>query len=467
MTKSQVGMVGLGVMGRNMVLNIADHGFTVSGYDKDPKQQSTLSDMHYEKVTVCSTVADFVDSLESPRKILLLVPAGKIVDYVLNDLSPLLSKDDIVVDCGNSYFVDTDRRYNDLQSKGIHFMGMGVSGGEEGARRGPSMMPGGNPYAWNALKDILESVSAHVNGSPCVGYIGNGAAGHFTKMVHNGIEYAMMQAICEVYDVLKKCGGHTNQELSGFFKQCDAGRLKGYLIEITGEIFIKKDPDTSNDLVDMILDKAGQLGTGMWTSQTAMTLGVPLNIIDAAVTMRNISGLKNERMALASSYESHPLDMSQMKADLESSCESALYLTFLLAYVQGLVLLMNASEKNKYEINIHQVLNVWKGGCIIRSHLLHVMDPMFTNDNASSHPLMHPSVLKTIQDSRIQLQKIVQIAAQSNIPSMVLNAADQYLTAMTTGILPMNLLQGQRDYFGAHTYERIDKPGIFHTQWES
>ncbi|MEO7306809.1 MAG: NADP-dependent phosphogluconate dehydrogenase, partial [Ferruginibacter sp.] len=292
MNKAQFGMIGLGTMGRNLVLNIADHGFAVCGYDRDTAQQQRLiTEGNGKPVAVAASLEELVAGLDKPAKIMLLVPAGKIVDAVLTDLVPLLQKDDIVIDGGNSHFTDTDRRYTQLQASGIHFMGMGVSGGEEGARFGPSMMPGSNEQSFNAVKDILESIAAKTAEGPCVSFIGNGAAGHYTKMVHNGIEYAMMQLISEVYGLLKNIGGLSNEELQQTFAAWNKTELQGFLIEITADVFLKKDDNTGNLLVDMILDKAKQKGTGMWTSQSAMDLNIPIPVIDAAVSMRYLSAM--------------------------------------------------------------------------------------------------------------------------------------------------------------------------------
>ena len=301
MNKAQFGMIGLGTMGRNLVLNIAGHGFAVCGYDRDGAQQQRLvTEGAGKPVTVAASLQELVNNLEKPAKIMLLVPAGKIVDAVLSDLVPLLQKNDIVIDGGNSHFTDTDRRYAELQNSGIHFMGMGVSGGEEGARFGPSMMPGSNKESFNAVKNILESIAAKTAEGPCVTFIGNGAAGHYTKMVHNGIEYAMMQLISEVYGVLKNAGGLSNDELQKVFAEWNKTELQSFLLEITADVFLKKDDKPDNLLLDMILDKAKQKGTGMWTSQSAMDLNIPIPAIDAAVSMRYLSAMKEERVSAAS-----------------------------------------------------------------------------------------------------------------------------------------------------------------------
>jgi 6-phosphogluconate dehydrogenase len=467
MQKAQIGMIGLGTMGRNLVLNIADHGFKIIGYDKDAAQQERLKNEQHPNVQVVADVKKFIENLELPRKIILLVPAGKIVDFVLADIIPLLQKEDIVIDGGNSHYTDTDRRFAQLQTLGLHFMGMGVSGGEEGARKGPSLMPGSNLKSYEAVKPILMAIAAKANGEPCVAFIGNGAAGHYTKMVHNGIEYAMMQLISEVYDLLKNIGNLTNAELHQFFDSCNKGRLQGYLIEITTEIFLKKDADTESFLVDKILDKAKQKGTGMWTSQSAMELNVPLSIIDAAVSMRYVSALKNDRINLANLYKKENQEISISKEALIKDCENALYYGFALCYIQGLNVLNAASIAYKYEVNLPEILTVWKGGCIIRSGLLDTFKKAFTSEQPVTNAMETSELIIPLLEGNKAVKNLLNYAMQMNIPTTALSAALNYFTASTTAFLPANLIQAQRDFFGAHSYERIDKEGVFHTEWES
>ncbi len=457
-------MIGLGTMGRNLLLNLADHGFTVSGYDKEISQQEKLNQIGHKNIMVCDTVKSFIQSLESPRKIILLVPAGKIVDYVINDLRPYLEKEDILIDGGNSHFTDTDRRFKDLQGTGVHFMGMGVSGGEDGARYGPSMMPGSNIASYEVMRPILEKIAAKADGNPCVQFIGNGAAGHYTKMVHNGIEYAMMQMISEVYGVLKKMGS-TNHELHQFFLSCNLSLLRGYLIEITAAIFLKKDDLSDADLVDMILDKAGQKGTGMWTSQSAFELNIPLTIIDSAVSARNISAMKTERV---NNSKSIPIPNSQIERDrqeLKEIAKESLYLGFLLCYTQGLHLLQAASLKYDYQLQIPNILEVWKGGCIIRSTMLGLFKSAYENEPMLINAFASSLISKEISERITELKQFVTIGIQLGITTPALSNALNYILAYSTEQLPANLIQAQREYFGAHTYERIDRDGIFHTDW--
>lgn len=466
MTKSQVGMIGLGTMGRNLLLNIADHGFIISGYDKDIAKQATLNQINHKNVIVSTSIESFVHSLETPRKIIILVPAGKIVDYVIQELIPFLEKDDILIDGGNSHFTDTDRRFADLQSTGIHFMGMGVSGGEDGARYGPSMMPGSNRASYEVMRPILEKIAAKAEGMPCVQFIGNGAAGHYTKMVHNGIEYAMMQMISEVYGVLKALG-YTNNELHEFFKECNQSLLKGYLIEITSAIFLKKDNLTDADLVDVILDKAGQKGTGMWTSQSAFELLVPITIIDSAVSARNISALKDERVNNSKSI-GIPKGRIEINADkIKETAMESLYLGFMLCYTQGLHLLQVASLKYGYQLQISNILDVWKGGCIIRSDMLGLFKTAYEKKPLLINAFASSIIYNEISVRITELKELVAIGIQLGIATPALSNALNYCIAYSTEHLPANLIQAQRDYFGAHTYERNDREGIFHTDWNN
>ena len=466
MTKSQVGMIGLGTMGRNLLLNIADHGFIISGYDKDIAKQATLNQINHKNVIVSTSIESFVHSLETPRKIIILVPAGKIVDYVIQELIPFLEKDDILIDGGNSHFTDTDRRFADLQSTGIHFMGMGVSGGEDGARYGPSMMPGSNRASYEVMRPILEKIAAKAEGMPCVQFIGNGAAGHYTKMVHNGIEYAMMQMISEVYGVLKALG-YTNNELHEFFKECNQSLLKGYLIEITSAIFLKKDNLTDADLVDVILDKAGQKGTGMWTSQSAFELLVPITIIDSAVSARNISALKDERVNNSKSI-GIPKGRIEINAyKIKETAMESLYLGFMLCYTQGLHLLQVASLKYGYQLQISNILDVWKGGCIIRSDMLGLFKTAYEKKPLLINAFASSIIYNEISVRLTELKELVAIGIQLGIATPALSNALNYCIAYSTEHLPANLIQAQRDYFGAHTYERNDREGIFHTDWNN
>ena len=467
MDKAQFGMIGLGTMGRNLVLNIADHGFAVCAYDRDAAQQQRLIiEAAGKPVTVAASLQQLVADLDKPARIMLLVPAGKIVDAVLADLVALLQKDDIVIDGGNSHFTDTDRRYIQLQENGIHFMGMGVSGGEEGARFGPSMMPGSNEQSFNAVKNILESIAAKTEEGPCVAFIGNGAAGHYTKMVHNGIEYAMMQLISEVYGILKNAGGLSNDELQKVFAEWNRTELEGFLIEITADIFLKKDDKTDGLLLDMILDKAKQKGTGMWTSQSAMDLNIPVPAIDAAVSMRYLSAMKEERIIAAKKYSSAEKNIAVNKEGLVNTCKNALHFTFILAYAQGLHLLHQASKIYGYNINMAEVVRIWKGGCIIRSALLNDLRKAYLEDSSLSNIIQSPLFVNTLEALRKSAADFCTLSINNKLPAAVFAASLNYFDAYCSEKLPANLIQAQRDFFGAHTYERTDATGSFHTDWK-
>jgi 6-phosphogluconate dehydrogenase len=450
-----------------LAYNVADHDFAVCGYDRDEVQRNRFvkEAPANKNVTAAASLQEFVNALEAPRKIMLLVPAGKIVDAVLTDLVPLLQKDDIVIDGGNSHFTDTDRRYNQLQTTGVHFMGMGVSGGEDGARFGPSMMPGSNEQSYNEVKNILEVIAAKTESGSCVTFIGNGSAGHYTKMVHNGIEYAIMQLISEVYGVLKNIGKLTNAELHAVFAEWNKTELQSFLIEITEKIFLQKDDKTTGDLVDMILDKAKQKGTGMWTSQSAMDLNIPLPTIDVAVSMRYISAIKEERKTTATMFASQISTAAIDKNILIAQCKNTLQFCITLSYAQGLHLLQAASATNNYNINIAEVVRIWKGGCIIRSVLLNDLYTAYKNEPALTN-IIHSSVFTNkLLGHKKDLNSVVMLAMQNNLPIAALSATLNYFNAYTTANLPANLIQAQRDFFGAHTYERVDMPGSFHTEW--
>ena len=467
MSKAQFGMIGLGTMGRNLALNIADHGFPVCGYDRDTvQQQRLLTEGTGKPVSVAASLQELVNNLEKPARIMLLVPAGKIVDAVLNDLVPLLQRDDIVIDGGNSHFTDTDRRYTALQNSGIHFMGMGVSGGEEGARLGPSMMPGSNLQSFNEVKNILESIAAKTDDGPCVTFIGNGAAGHYTKMVHNGIEYAIMQLISEVYGVLKNMGGLTNDELQKTFTDWNKSTLQSFLMEITSDVFLKKDDRTTNLLADMILDKAMQKGTGMWTSQSAMDMNVPIPTIDAAVSMRYLSARKEERVAAAKKYPVDHINIVADKAALINTCKNALEFGYILSYTQGLDLLQQASKAYNYNVTIAEVLRIWKGGCIIRSAMLNDLRNAYLQETTLTNIIQSSFFVSRLNGLRKDAAGLCGCAMQKGLPVAAFAATLNYFDAYRSGQLPANLIQAQRDLFGAHTYERIDATGSFHTDWK-
>ncbi len=463
----EFGLVGLGVMGRNFILNVADNGFTACGYDLDEEKVQALVNEggDIRKVKATNKIEDFVTALVRPRKIMLLVPAGRIVDTVIDNLIPHLSEGDIIIDGGNSYFTDTDRREAMLNDKGIHFFGAGVSGGAKGARLGPSIMPGGSKDAYAHLKPIFEAVAAKFNGEPCVAYLGPKSAGNYVKMVHNGIEYGLMQLTSEIYDLLKGGGGYGNAELHELYAKWNAGRLQSFLVEISSRIFQFADPEGSGELLDAILDKAKQKGTGKWTSQNAMDLGIPVPTIDISVSMREISAMKADRVRASEAYaKSDPEKMD--KAQLGKLAEEALYFAFVITYAQGLQQLKAASEEYDYDLDLSTIAKIWRAGCIIRAALLEDISQAFTEDNNLVNLLLAPQFISALKETDSSIRELVSYAVANGIPAPGLSNSLTYFDAFTTGRLPLNLIQAQRDYFGSHTYERKDKEGIFHTDWE-
>ncbi|TAI49153.1 NADP-dependent phosphogluconate dehydrogenase [Flagellimonas allohymeniacidonis] len=462
------GLVGLGVMGRNFILNVADNGFTAFGNDLDQEKVNALIEEGGDKSKVNADVdaAKFVASLSAPRKIMLLVPAGKVVDIVIESLLPYLDEGDIIIDGGNSFFTDTDRREAYLKEKGINFFGAGVSGGAKGARKGPSIMPGGSREAYQFVKPIFEAVSAKYKGEPCVTYLGPKSAGNYVKMVHNGIEYGLMQLTSEIYDLLKKAGNLSNQELHKTFDTWSKGRLQSFLVEITATIFDQKDDLTDGDLVDMILDKAKQKGTGKWTSQNAMDLGIPVPTIDIAVSMREISALKDERIKADALYD-RPTPENVVKDSLVKKAEAALYFAFIITYAQGMHQLADASKEYGYELELGEIAKIWRAGCIIRAALLADITEAFKADAELPNLLVSPSFVSKVKETVDSARELVAYGANNGIPLPGLSNALTYFDAYTSNRLPLNLIQAQRDFFGSHTYERLDRDGIFHTEWES
>jgi 6-phosphogluconate dehydrogenase len=465
--KYEIGMVGLGVMGRNLVLNIADHGYSVSGYDKDlTKVQELQTEAGGRAVNAAQSLKGFVSELSIPRVIMMLVPAGPVVDNVIRELMPYLETGDLIIDAGNSHFKDTDLRSKSLAEKGILYMGIGVSGGEDGARHGPSLMPGGPIEAYERVRPIFEAVAAHVEGVPCVAYLGSGSAGHYVKMVHNGIEYGLMELIAESYDLMKRGLGMSDEELSVVYNNWNKSELNAYLIEITSHIFRKVDERTGKQLLDVILDEAEQKGTGMWASQDAMDIQVPTPVIDAAVVARNLSALKSEREAASKTLK---LQIPHFEGDREAlltQLKGAIYASMIITYAQGMAQLRLASQVYAYNIKSEDVARIWRGGCIIRAALLEDIraafhaHPDLPNLLTSSH--LGQEVLKRQED----LRAVVGLTAKIGLPTPCLMASLAYFDGYRSAWLPANLIQAQRDDFGAHTYERVDAKGVFHTQWE-
>ncbi len=467
--KFQFGMIGLGVMGSNLLLNMSDHGFPVIGYDINPEKTKQLESSVRSGSIVkgAASLQEMVVALEKPRRIMLLVPAGKAVDEVIGKLVPLLEAGDILIDGGNSHYRDTQKRITDLSDKKIHFMGMGVSGGEQGARLGPSMMPGGDQTAWQSVRPFLEVVVAKVGDEPCIDYLGKGAAGHYVKMVHNGIEYAIMQLISEAYHLLHEGCGMNNDALHAVFKKWNEEELKSFLIEITASIFLQPDPKSKNRLLDMILDKAGAKGTGKWTSQDAMDLGVPIPAIDAAVAARNISALKAEREQAAALYKKTTLVLAHYPKVFTLQLQDALYAAMLLCYAQGIALLRTASVAYDMQIPLPKVMKVWRGGCIIRSSMLEEFIKVFERNPDIPNILLDETIAGLLMAREGNLSNVVSNATLHAFPIPCFSSCLNYFDAYRSGRLPANLLQAQRDFFGAHTYERVDGAGTFHTEWES
>jgi len=466
------GMVGLGTMGCNLLLNMADHHFAVVGFDINRTKAEEFEASANPGTTVRGVheLSSMVNQLKTPRKIMMLVPAGRPVDDVINSLIPLLDKEDIVIDGGNSHFTDTLARIDVLEQRGIHFMGIGISGGEMGARTGPSIMPGGDIDAWKQVQPILEAISAKVDGDPCVAYMGKRAAGHYVKMVHNGIEYALMQLISEVYDVLKRGFNFSNDELHDVFKKWNEGDLQSFLLEITADIFTHKDAETGKAMVDVILDQAGAKGTGKWTSQNSMDLAMPIPTIDMAVTMRDISLYKDERVAAADLFKVNsrgkPGLAGGKKEEVVRALHDALYFATLISFAQGFALLRKASVDYDMDIPLADVVRIWRGGCIIRSVLLGDFYKAYRKNPALQNILLDKRIARLAGGKEKKLRKIIRQVVPLRIPVAGFASALAYFDAYCSSQLPTNLIQAQRDFFGAHMYQRTDRVGMFHNEWQ-
>lgn len=459
------GLVGLGVMGRNFILNVAQNGFSSIGLSSNQNSINLLkSDGKSYEVDGTLDDKDFFQKLKRPRKIMLLVPAGKPVDSVIDRFLPYLEEGDIIIDGGNSHYDDTDRRYSFLKDKNINFIGAGVSGGSKGARLGPSIMPGCDVDIYEQIRPIFESASAKVNGDPCVTYLGNTSSGHYVKMIHNGIEYAIMQLISENYHILKYGLKLENNDIHNVFKKWNEGLLNSYLIEITRDIFLAKDDDSDNYIVDLILDKAKQKGTGKWTSQSAMDFGVSIPTIDSAVSMRIISSFKEMRLKGEKIYGDFKInDQSISVEDVEKS----LLFSFIVSFAQGLSQLKTASKEKSYNLNFEEICKIWRGGCIIRAKLLENFMNAYRKDKNLDNLLFDDGISEIITNSISASRKVSIYCINNQIPAQGLLSSISYFDSLKTGRLPMNLVQAQRDCFGEHTFERIDKDGTFHyDRWQ-
>ena len=478
MAKQQFGLIGLDVMGSNLALNIESRGYSMAVYNRTWEKTQRFMDgpAKGRKFVAGKTMEEFVNLLETPRRIMLMVKAGAATDAVIDQLVPLLSKGDLVIDGGNSFFQDTIRRNKALSEKGLLFIGTGVSGGEEGALKGPSIMPGGQPEAYKLIEPVFTKIAAHVapqtgkpietkDGVPCCAYIGPDGAGHYVKMVHNGIEYGDMQLISEAYYILSNALGLDAKALHEVFAQWNSGDLDSFLIDITTKIFNKIDADTGKPLVEMILDKAGQKGTGKWTSQSALDLGVAAPTIAEAVFARCISAIKDERVAASKILSGPPDKYTGNREQFIDAIRDALYASKICSYAQGFQLMRAAAAEYKWDLNYGEIAMIWRGGCIIRAHFLNRIKQAFDRDPKLANLLLDPYFKEIIDRSQANWRKVVATAAELGIPVPAFSSALAYYDSYRRGRLPANLNHAQRDFFGAHTYERVDKPGVFHTEW--
>ncbi|WP_034758126.1 NADP-dependent phosphogluconate dehydrogenase [Rossellomorea vietnamensis] len=463
----EIGVIGLAVMGKNLAWNIESRGYSVSVYNRSSeKTEEMMNESKGKNVNPTYSIEEFVNSLEKPRKILLMVKAGNPTDATIEQLKPYLEKGDILIDGGNTFFEDTRRRNQELSELGIHFIGTGVSGGEEGALTGPSIMPGGQKEAYDLVAPILKDIAAKVDGDPCTTYIGPDGAGHYVKMVHNGIEYGDMQLIAESYFLLKNVLGLSAEELHEVFADWNEGELDSYLIEITADIFTKKDEETGKPMVDVILDKAGQKGTGKWTSQSALDLGVSLPIITESVFARFISAIKDERVKASKMLkgpDTKPFDGD--KKALVESIRKALYMSKICSYAQGFAQMRSASDEYKWDLQYGDIAMIFRGGCIIRAQFLQKIKEAYNRESNLTNLLLDPYFKEIVESYQYALREVISVAVQNGVPVPGFSAALSYYDSYRTETLPANLIQAQRDYFGAHTYERVDKEGIFHTEW--
>ncbi|MDJ0798415.1 MAG: NADP-dependent phosphogluconate dehydrogenase [Calothrix sp. MO_167.B12] len=468
MTLQSFGVIGLAVMGENIALNVERNGFPIAVYNRSrEKTDRFMAERAQGRNAKASfTLEDFVASLERPRKILVMVQAGKPVDAVIGQLKPLLNEGDIIIDGGNSWFEDTERRTQELEPTGLRYLGMGVSGGEEGALNGPSLMPGGTESSYQYLSPIFNKIAAQVDDGPCVTYIGPGGSGHYVKMVHNGIEYGDMQLIAEAYDLLKNVAGLDSKQLHEVFTEWNTtDELNSFLIEITANIFPYVDPDTKKPLVELVLDAAGQKGTGRWTVQTALDLGVPVPTIVAAVNSRIISSYKEERLAASKQLTGPSGKYDGQTKEFINMVRDALYCSKICSYAQGMALLYKASNTYNWNLKLGEMARIWKGGCIIRAGFLNKIKNAYAENASLANLLLAPEFKQTILDRQGAWRSVIMTAAKLGIPVPAFSASLDYFDSYRRERLPQNLTQAQRDYFGAHTYKRIDKEGVFHTEW--
>ena len=468
MPQQQFGLIGLAVMGENLALNVERNGFPIAVYNRTrTKTDAFMAERAQGRQVVATfTPEELVASLAKPRRILIMVKAGAPVDAVIQQLKPMLDPGDVLIDGGNSLYGDTVRRTEELEAEGLRFIGMGVSGGEEGALNGPSLMPGGTEAAYKELSPILTKIAAQVDDGPCVTYIGPGGAGHYVKMVHNGIEYGDMQLIAEAYDLLKNVLGLNHDQLHDVFKEWNTtDELNSFLTEITAQIFTYLDPDTHEPLVEKILDQAGQKGTGRWTVMSALELGVPIPTITAAVNARIMSAYKQERVKASQVLTAPSFKFDGDQKAFIAKVRDALYCSKICSYAQGMALMSVASDEFKFNLNLSEISRIWKGGCIIRAGFLDKIKAAFKDDPTLPNLLLAPEFKQTILDRQQAWRQVIGVAAQSGIPVPAFSASLDYFDSYRRDRLPQNLTQAQRDFFGAHTYLRTDKEGVFHTEW--
>jgi 6-phosphogluconate dehydrogenase len=467
MAQQSFGIVGLGVMGENLALNIESHGFSVAGFDLDAKKVASFAARTQGKHALATgAVAEFLASLQTPRRILMMVPAGKAVDAVIGSLRPWLQPGDLLIDGGNTFFADTARRLRELEGTGILYIGTGVSGGEEGALHGPSIMPGGNPAAWPLCKPVLQAIAAKAeDGTPCCEWIGGGGAGHFVKMVHNGIEYGDMQMICEAYFLMARLLGLPAAEIARVFAEWNRGELSSYLVAITADILAKTDPETGKPMVDVILDTAEQKGTGKWTSQVALDLGVPAPTIADAVFARTLSAAKQERVAASGILGGPQAAFSGDTSAFIEMIRRALFAAKICSYAQGFQLMRAADQEHHWDLPFGTIASLWRAGCIIRAQFLGRIKDAYARQPALPNLLVDPYFAEVTSAYQQDLRRVVAVAAEHGVAVPAFMSALAYYDGYRTAVLPANLLQAQRDYFGAHTYQRVDREGKFHTQW--
>ena len=463
-----IGLIGLAVMGENLVLNLESKGFSVAVFNRTTEvtEKFAAGRASGKNIQPMRTLEEFVAALKKPRIAMMMIKAGKPVDIVIGEVTPLLERGDVLIDGGNSLFTDTQRRGKELEEKGIHFVGMGVSGGEEGALKGPSLMPGGSRESWEIIAPIFRKIAAQVDGEPCCRYMGPDGAGHYVKMVHNGIEYGDIQLICEAYGIMKDVLEMQAPELADVFAEWNKGELDSYLIEITSEIFRKIDPDTGKPLVDMILDKAGQKGTGIWTLQAAIKQSVVISTINAAVEARVVSAQKEERVAASKILPQPRLrKFKSNRPRFVDAIRDALYASKIVSYAQGMELLRSGSTDYKWNLNLSDIATIWRGGCIIRAKFLNRIVEAYRRNAALHNLLLDKYFTRIIKKAQRNWRVAVAAAIKQGVAVPAFSASLAYFDSYRSARLPSNLLQAQRDFFGAHTYERIDKPGVFHTEW--